>query len=192
MAISHLGIGKEIADVDSEKSEEARACRVFYDTAREATLKDHNWSFATKFATLGLVESDPTEEWSYSYRYPSDCLQVRRVLSGMRQDTLASEIPYRILYDNAGKLIYTDEGTPDIEYTANVEETSLFSAHFILVLSFRLAAFIAPRITAGDPFSNKEEMLGQYAFELSKAMASDMTEVVTDKHPESEFIKIRS
>lgn len=192
MAIAHLGIGKEIASYTSDQSEEARACRIFYDIARESVLKEHDWSFATKFVDLGLIEEDPTDEWDYSYRYPVDCLYARRVLSGMRQDTLASEIPFRLVPDNTGRLIYTDESEACLEYTYNVEDEFLFSADFALVLSFRLAAYIAPRITLGDPFSTKQEMLGQYALELAAARANDMSEIKLDKHPESEFIKVRS
>ena len=192
MAISHLGIGTVIQAIDSEKSEEANACRQFYDVAKSATLKDHNWSFATKISALALVASDPTEEWSYAYRVPTDCLITRRLLSGMRQDTLSSEVPYRVVPDNSGLLIYTDMADASLEYTYDVKQESLFPSDLSIAFSFRLAAYVSPRITAGDPFSTKQEMLGQYQFELSRAIANDNENGALDKLPESEFIKARS
>ena len=87
MAISHLGIGKEIANLGIEKSEEAKACRRFYETAKTGVLVDLDWSFATKFVVLNLITAAPSLEWAYSYKYPVDCINMRRILSGTRRDT---------------------------------------------------------------------------------------------------------
>jgi len=192
MAISHLGIGKEIANLETEQSSEASACRRFYDSARKAVLGDIYWSFATKFATLNLIESSPNDEWDYSYRYPTDCLDFRRILSGMRQDTANSRIIYKLGQDTSGRLIYTDQENAEAEYTVNVEDPGLFTEEFILALSFRLASYIAPRITGGDPFKMKEEMLGQYEIELGKAKKKNLNEENLDRIPQSEFITTRS
>ena len=56
MAISHLGVGKEIENFDTENSEEANACRRFYRVALEASLRDFSWPFATQNITLALIE----------------------------------------------------------------------------------------------------------------------------------------
>lgn len=191
MATSHLGVGKEIANIDTEQSEEASACRRFYDVARKSVLADLDWTFATKFAVLGLVEEDPSDEWDFSYRYPSDCITLRRILSGMRNDTQASRIPFKILKDDAGKLIYTDLESAEIEYTEDVEDPGYFSSEFTIALSFKLASLIAPRLTGGDPFKLKAEMLAQYELELGRAKKKNMNEETRDLLPESEFITTR-
>jgi hypothetical protein len=67
-SLRHLGQGKTIADLDTEFSAEAKACRAFFNEARDMTLSAYHWSFASKYATLGLVAEDPTTEWAYSYR----------------------------------------------------------------------------------------------------------------------------
>ena len=81
LALGHLGIGKDIANLDTESSQEAKAMRRYYDICRRTVLQEFTWPFATKFVTLGLVEEDPTdaEEWAFSYRYPADCLFLRRL-----------------------------------------------------------------------------------------------------------------
>lgn len=192
IAISHLGIGKEIQNFDTEQSDEATACRRYFDTCVDAVLSDFDWPFATKEAVLNLISADPTTEWDFSYRYPTDCLRVRRIKSGMRQDTQDSRLPYRILQDAAGKVIYTDKENAEAEYTVRVEDPSYFTAEFTLALSFRLAAYLAPRLTGGDPFKMKEEMIRQYFYELGKAKERSFNEETPDKMPDSDFITYRS
>src|SRR3990172_6032289 len=121
MALSHLGNSKEIAILATEKSEEAAACRRFYETARDTVLRDFAWPFATRILSLGLVEEDPNDEWAYAYRYPTDCLLLRRLLSGLRHDNRQSRAPYRVARDDDGLVIYTDLAEAQMEYT--VRET---------------------------------------------------------------------
>jgi hypothetical protein len=191
MAISHLGIGKEIANLETEKSEEAKACRRFYETAKEGVLADLDWSFATKFAVLNLIEENPSCEWRYSYKYPVDCINLRRILSGSRRDTQESRIPFRVVTDPSGKVIYTDKGEAEIEYTQNLTNASLFSSEFDLALSFRLASLVGARLTGGDPFKIKGDMLQQYEMELARAKKKNMNEETEDKPAESDLIRAR-
>ena len=191
MAISHLGIGKEIANLESEKSEEAKACRRFYETAKENVLGDLDWTFATKFVTLNLIEENPTTEWRYSYKYPVDCVNMRRILSGLRDDTQESRIHYRIVTDDSGKVIFTDAENAELEYTRNLNDTSLFSSEFNLALSFYLASLTGARLTGGDPFKIKQEMMAQYQMELGRAKKKNMNEEVTVAEHESDLIRAR-
>ncbi len=176
MALSHLGISKEIGNVTTEQSTEAAACRRFYDSTRESVLTDYAWPFAARFYILNLVEESPNNEWAYSYRYPSGCLTIRRILSGLREDTDDSKIPYKIAQDDQGILIYTDKEDAEVEYTADVDDEDLFSASFKLALSYRLAGYIAPRLTAGDPFKLGDKAMAKYELEISKAVATAFNE----------------
>ena len=176
MAISHLGVSKEIANGDTENSKEASACRRFYDLARQATLKDIVWPFASKYATLNLIEENPNDDWSYSYRYPSDCLFFRKILSGVRDDTEASKIAYEISQDASGLIILTDLEDATCKYTVDVEDETYFQPDFVMAISYRLAYYIAPRITAGDPFNLGQKAMTNYTIELSKASANAFNE----------------
>jgi hypothetical protein len=186
MAISHLRIGKEIGNVDTERSEEANAIRRFFDVAREKVLRDFRWPFATKFVALGLVEEDPTTEWQYSYRYPSDCLLIRRVISGTRNDSRNSRIPYIVTQDDAGWLIYTDRQDAEIEYTKNETITSMWPADFVTAFSYYLASLAAPRLTAGDPFNLQAKVLQMYDFELATARSAALNEQQPDQERASD------
>lgn len=191
MALSHLGIGKEVADVETDRGEEAKAFNRFYQITRDELLEKFAWPWATVTADLGLVEEDPTDEWKYSYRYPSNALKLRRIQSGNRVDNLDSRIPFRISRDSTGKLLYTDMQDAVIEYTFRETDPGRFSSLFVTGLSFILAFKMSPRLTKGDPFK-----LGNRAFEsarlwLGMAEASAANEEGQEKEPESELIRSR-
>lgn len=191
LAISHLGISKEIANLDTEKSNEAAACRRFLPIAIEETLKAFAWPFATKFVALALVEENPTAEWAFAYQYPSDCLEFRRIISGIRNDNRQSRVPYRIVYGDKGTLIYTDKDLAEAEYTVRITDTSRFSSLFLIALSFRVAAFVAPRLTAGDPYKLGQAAMQNFVITISQAKAQAANEEQQEQEPDSEFIRAR-
>jgi hypothetical protein len=191
LALSHIGVGKEIANLDTEKSEEAAACRRFYDTALEATLRDFAWPFSTKIQAMELVEEDPNDEWAYSYQYPSNCVKFRRILSGTRTDTVASRVPYKLAHGTSGQVIFSDVEDAQCEFTYLVSDASRYPPDFMMALSFRLAGYVAPRLTAGDPFKMGERAVRYYDYEISKARASAVNEEQPDVEADSSFITAR-
>lgn len=176
LALSHLGIGKEIANLETEKSEEANTSRLFYDIVISKVLEEFAWPFATKITALALVETEPNTEWFYSYRYPTDCHMMRRILSGLRDDTEESAAPYRIVSDDSGLLIWTDEEDAQAEYTVKVTNPQFFSASFTLAASYLLAGMMAPRLTKGDQFQLGDKTLKLYEYMLGQARANAANE----------------
>jgi len=196
MALSHLGVSKEIANLETERSAEASACRRFYDMTRDEVLRGFPWPFATKFAALGLVsDSDDddhgNDEWDYAYRYPTDCLKMRRIKSGTRNDSRSSRVPYIIAKDDEGKLIYTDQEDAEAEYTVLVDDPGLYPPDFVMALSLRLAAYIAPRLTAGDPFKMGDRSLKLYVLSQATAEANAVNEQQDEDTPDPDLIRAR-
>lgn len=192
MAISHLGVGKEIANIDTEQSEEASACRRFYDTARDATLRDFPWPFATKAVALSLIATLTDDEFTYSYRYPSDCIDLRKIQSTIRNDTRQSRVTSKISKDSSGRVIYTDMENAVAEYTSRVTDPQFYPPDFEIAFSFRLAAYIAPRLTKGDPFGLRKQAMDMYEMEISRAKAASGNEEQMDEKPVSEFERSRA
>lgn len=191
MAISHLGIGQEIGALDTEKSQEAAACRRFFDVAKQATLRDFKWPFARKYQALNLISENPNEEWLFEYRYPSDCLDIRKILNSNYNESRQEREPYIISKDGSGKTILANKSLASVEYTMDVTDTAFFPSDFILALSFRLAAYIAPRLTKGDPFKLGEKMAALYDLELNRAKSNGLNEQQDYEVPQSEFIRGR-
>lgn len=194
-ALRHLGVSVEIADLATERSKEAKACRRFYDDARDEVLRDFDWPFARTSEALALVEDftdDATTDWSYSYRYPADALAVRRiVLPGWsRRERQETKTRYVIGRDSAGALLYTDLGDAYVEYTYRETDTSKFAPDFIAALSRLLAHYIGPSV-AGDKVKLVAEQLALYDYAIRKARANALNEQLPDQEPQNEFLNAR-
>ena len=190
-ALRHLGVSKTIANLETSQESEAATCRAFYETTRDATLRDFNWPFATKIIELGLVEENPNDEWTYAYRYPSDCINFRRLQSGIRNETSAQRIPYKISRDDAGRLIFTDQQNAVAEYTMRITAAEEFTPDFVLALSFHLAMYIGPQINGAENTQAIERCERMYNFLMSKAQAQAGNEEQPDSLPEAEYIQVR-
>lgn len=189
MALGHLAVTTTVASL-TESTKERKTMDRFYETALDAVLRDRNWPFATKFKNPALVEEEPTDEWAFSYRYPTDCLYLRRLVLAARASRV--RVPFRIVSDDNGRLIYTDQEDALIEYTARITDPVRFPPDLVLALSFRLAAYAAPGLTRGDKDGLGDRALKLYIAELSLAGANALNEEQADQNqPDSEFISER-
>jgi hypothetical protein len=192
LAIAHLGEGKMIANVDTDQSEEAAACRQVYELALRATLREYPWPFAKKIEALGLVETEPTAEWGYSYTLPPDCIRALRILSGDRNDDAQSKEPYWIMYGASSSLIYSDLAEADLEYVYFCEDVLRYPPDFIIALSYRIAILIAPRIASATTLADTLSLLRKaHDREIGKAWATAAHEQQLDEPPDSEFERAR-
>lgn len=192
LALTHIGQGAGISDIETEQSDAADACRTVFKIARNVTLRQFKWPFANQpGVALGLVETAPNDEWAYSYRYPSDAEKVLRIWSGIRNDTRQSRAPYKIVNNSDGKLIYTDVVNAVMEYTVRVDDVSLWPSDFCMALSYKIAYLIAPRLTGGDPFKLGQNAFQMFNTEITNAKAAALNEEQAEEDPDSEFIRTR-
>ena len=190
MALAALGVGDQIASIE-ERSAEARACRLFYEETLKEVLRDAPWPFAKKTQVLALVESDPNDEWAYSYRYPVDCMMAHRIPSGNRTDTRDSRVPSGITTDESGLLIYSDQKDASLEYTFLADDPQRYPPDFNAALAYLLAVRIAPLVTAGDPFGLQDKNLKLYNYQVGKAKGNAANEEQPDVEPDPETIRGR-
>lgn len=191
MALSHLGVGKEVASA-TERSEEANACARFYDNRLLEVLSAGPWSFATKIVAAELIEEEPNDEWSYCYRYPVDCVTLNRVLSGIRNDHRQSRIPFMKAGESSGTIFFCDLESAEIEYVYLHTNPQFYPPKFTKALSYGLAADIAPRITGMDNWKLKIELERLYEEALTEALKSNGNEYQPDDEPDPESIRARS
>lgn len=187
LAIRHCGSSATIANID-EDSQEANACDAFYDICLDELQRDFKWPFTTVIATLAVVEEDPNDEWAFSYQYPTACLRFDRILSGIRNDNRQSRIPYRRI---EGNLVLCDLEDAVAEYGSRVTDTSKWPPDFLMSFSYRLAAYICPQITGGDPFKITDRCMQLFAMANSKARANAVNEEQDEEVPESDLIRSR-
>lgn len=191
LALGHLGSGKTIADIETEKSDEARACKLFLDTCKKIALRDYAWPFANRIEPLQLVAEDPNPDWMFSYRYPVSCVTFKKILSGLRNDTNDSKIVYDIGSDSQGLLIFTDEANAYGKYTNNVTNPQLFPPDYLMAVSLLLAYNIGPRVMAGDPFNMAAKAKARYDEDYAMAKTNASNEEQHEQQPETDSIRAR-
>jgi hypothetical protein len=140
--------------------------------------------------------TDPTEEangdWDYAYRWPTDCLFVRRVVpaSGVGRKFDNQPIPFRIGRDVNGLLIYTDEPACVIEYTMIDCDNLWTDDLWIDAFTWRLAAMIAPSISRDEKM--QEKCIAGYYATLDLARAVSSREQQLEKDGDSDWIAARN
>lgn len=200
MALGHLKITQQIASLVTDMSAAGVACRTFYSIVKQSMLEDFKWPFATVQGGLALIASSPfpfdsfgDSEWAYAYQYPSAAVNFVRIVSGIRNESRLDRVPFRIFNNPAdsSKLILTDMPSAIGEWTTNVVTEDMFSASYVMALSYKLAAAIAPMVTGGDPFKLGDRALQLYEKEKINAQANALNEEQMDIEPESEFVQAR-
>lgn len=190
-ALAFAGVGKTIADLDTDSSQNAMTCRIFYEDDRDALLRKYDWPFARARVTLTLVASDPTDEWPYSYRYPPDCLYAIRIPSGVRTPAPEERNKFRIAQDTNGLLIYSDQDTADLIYTKRETRVTIYPSDFVRALALKLALSIMPLLSKGDQFKRTRGLMLQFQSAMEDANATARNEESPDQEPDSIFIRDR-
>lgn len=107
-AILQVGARGQVASLQTEKTNEARYVRAFYETTLRALLRSAHWNFARKFAYMTQLKSapgalgntaaatvnwqpatQPPPPWLFEYAYPADCLKFRYISPQVQNNTLA-------------------------------------------------------------------------------------------------------
>lgn len=194
MALTLLGSEAEIQDLETELTKEARALRQFYLKSVDQVLRDFDWGFARKTATLVLAVANPTNEWLFSYTIPSDCLAMRRILdgSGVRAETETSRVKF-IIANATVPVIFTDQESAQAQYTVRVADPLQFPADFITALAAYLAFKVAPRLVPSKDRSRVQaDVWAQYRQALGQAQVSSAMEEVPELETDSSLERARS
>ncbi len=178
LALTRAGSTQQITSMN-DGSNEAAQCLIWYPQDRDATLTDWSWPWAEAFVVLVEVAGPETTQdranavWMRSYRWPSNCLKMRRIVPTPFPiadaavgviNYFASEpwrravgdalpISYGLSSDDTGRLITTDEyGNNGITaaYTMAVNDPTQFDADFVDLLAWRLAADLAMGLGRDD------------------------------------------
>lgn len=187
LALSRIGSSRQISSLD-ENSTEARQSRALFEPMRDAVLEDFSWPFATKRVALAKVADDPNIEWTFSYRYPPDCMRVLYVLTGSTR--LEDLIPFAFGLDDAGKLIFMDLDQASIAYTAKVTNVAVFPVAFASALAWRIASELAMPLTKQPAIA--AHAWDMYRSEVSVAEGNAANERRQDPPPDPEFIAARA
>jgi len=195
MALSHLGDSATVASIDPpEGSAQAEHCQRFYPMARDALLEMHDWTFASKRVALAQV-TNTSNQWSYAYARPSDCLKLISILSTDAPDDYSQSFamaaagsfeqvnqtgiytPQKFtqeLDDNGNRIILTNQDLATARYTKFVVDTARFSPLFVETLAAYLASKLAGPVLKGELGRSESKAWMQVAMTfLASAKLSD-------------------
>ncbi len=223
MALSRIGSTTSIQSLDTEAddSEEAAACALWYPQDRDATITDWVWPWAHTSAVLNQVNTlyPATPEYQYSYRYPVDCLNAKRVVptvtpmaatsppqttgigspirTGLDQWWLRPEgdaYPwgFRVQGDDTGRLICTDLSEATLLYVRRVTDPTQYAPDFVSLLVWRLAMDLAMELAISDKRRDLAEK--GYRAEVMRArgrIGNEMQSDIPVRYPNSELVRRR-
>ncbi len=156
-----------VADVANDQTREANAARLVFEDEVRTVLRAFPWAFATKYNSAlanvaGSVASPVNDDWVFSYRLPTDCVFVRRLVQKPLARGFDRTPPlYRLSSDATGGLLLTNLENPPIEYTARIDGCVLHAdALFRDALAWRLAAALAPSLAMIDPDAPEQQGRG--------------------------------
>jgi len=187
MALGHVGIQGHITSAETDFTNEAMACKMFYAHARDVIMAMMSWPFATVRQNLQLT-STAYDGWTYSYAYPNDCALFHKVvLPGMRTEPSEKKVPFRIVKnpDGAGKLIMTDMEQAIGEYNIYVTDPAEFDATFAHAVSLFLGTLIVNPLRV-DP-SMAKQVNEQFSAWQMEAAGRALREAQEDSVPDSEY-----
>lgn len=164
MALGHLGTSR-IADF-AENSPAAENIRRFWDATRRTLLREFDWNFAITRASLTALAT-PVTGFAYAYQLPADCL---RLLTVNGKEAGTGQARFEV---ESGKLL-SNETPAAIRYIRDVETATDWDDTFAVAFSYRLAAAIAPSLSAQPSLA--EAMLARAEDALNKAKGVDSVE----------------
>lgn len=173
VALSHIGISEPLVDIVTDNTPQAELCRLHYVDSVNESLRDFPWDFATRYADLVHVAGSEeinlgvNDDWSYSFRVPTDCLFPRRLVrKEFKREYDPDPPPFRqTSADATGRLLLTNFRDPDSDDTAPAVQLEYTfrpdcaagegDALYRLALSWLVASKLAPalarnKVTAAD------------------------------------------
>ena len=150
LALQKIGEAR-INSLDDEADKNARVCKLNYEQARGEALMACRWRFAKKQTSISKLAAAPTYKWQAAYQLPSDCLRLTEIQGDdvwIPKEYFDIQGKSLMLYDSNDFDVPAD--TVNIEYIADVTDTTYFDYLFTNVLALKLASMIARPLTGSD------------------------------------------
>lgn len=142
-----------------EASPSAERCRRIYDSTRRELLSQYPWTFAQRLVKLARV-ADDVEGYKYAYKYPAEALRINDIylsesMYRLRQGIIFDKADAKINIVDGEKCIVCDYEAPFVCENIDVEDESLFPAHFTKLLYLTMASKIAKMAGATDQIKDR-------------------------------------
>lgn len=191
MALGGIGITTRISGLDTDKSNEAKQCRLYFDHVRLLVLEAKAWPAFSRRVELTDLGTPPTG-WLFRYKYPPDCVRANYIVNPvLRTPGAENKIPFEVKdHDDAyGKVILCDTEDAELDFNFNQDNVELFSATFTEAIVTGLMAHIAPALRVDANIMAAAQQ--GWRLWLAEAANQAMTERQEDPMAISEFQAVR-
>lgn len=193
MALSHCGIGTFISDIDTDDTNEAIQCRLWYDPCRDMLLEMMPWSFAQSEVSATLLDTDPNDRWGFMYAYPNNVKRINGIIDPYRQrpDRIEDKIKFEVKRapSGNGKVIYTDQENALFDVNEWVTDESQYSDVYAMGQSLLIATYISKPLRVKA--SIKVDIANDWTTWLSEAQIQHKSEREDGAEAPSQFEQIR-
>jgi len=194
LALSALLLSKEIAEVSTNTTNEVRVLNTHYDIAFESTLQDLDLDSLSQPITLELLATLPIEEpWDFVYKYPTNCIFLRRLDSKQITDNRFTHISKRTGIFNSKKAIFTNEDEAIGECIPVDVPLAALSPMAALAVAYSLAHLSAPLLVGKGAQRLRKTIKEDYLIAKGEAQETDMLENFNYEPDDlrSEFVAVR-
>lgn len=179
----------------AENSQQARDCKLFYHPTRKKLLRCANWSFARKRARLNrvLLAANDISKYRFNYALPPKCLYIRSIYIETREGGQWIDFDKKFL----GKEIFTDSQNRKllsceleralIEYTADIDDPTIFDDEFVSAFVLKLADELCYALSG--KMDKNAELFQRAQKDLSEAVASTLNEEAHDEPQRSKYLE---
>ena len=194
LALGALLLQRRIVEAETDPSNEAKVLLTHYDTAFRAALQDMDLDSTSSQKDLEKIEDEPNDLWLFSYKYPNDCVFLRRIQSTVDTDSRATHIPKRVAMKDGVKVIFCNLEEAIAEYISKDVPLHSLSANAGLAIAYKLAILAAPLVTGKGAKSLIEAIEKKYAVAKAEAKSHDRNENLNfeEESTISEFVHART
>lgn len=179
LALSYIGDSASVASIDPpEGGPQAQMCATMYPMAVNALLEMHDWTFATRRATVAQYANEDAHGWKGAYTVPADCLRVVRVHSGSRQHAdEPNDQEFELGASAKGRVLYTNADAPVVTYISSSTKPAVFSNAFVIALAWYLANMLAgQRVKGKEGHAMSQNCMKQFDVAVRLAKGYDASQ----------------
>ena len=194
LALSALLLSEEVIEISTSKSNNISILNRFYDIAFASTLQDLDLDSTSEPITLELIEELGDDyNWDYVYKYPSNCIFLRRIKSSAVTDNKSTHISKRVAQYEGQKAIFTNEYQAVAECIPKDLSLESLSPMAGLAVAYKLAILSAPLAVGKGAKTLRKEINDNYIIAKTEAQETDSLENFNYESDwqRSEFVEAR-
>lgn len=176
LALSALLLSREVSDVETDKTNEVRILNTHYDIAIESTLQDLDLDSLSTPITLELLANLTDEPWDFVYKYPTNCVFLRRIKSLQITDNRRTHISKRTGLFEGQKAIFTNQENAVGECIPKDVPLSALSPMAGMAIAYSLAQLSAPLLVGKGAKRLRDSINQFYITAKGEAQETDSLE----------------